>query len=142
MHLQGVSNFSVTFPDSYEEFHGFVDSGLYHLPKRPTSINTAYIITLFRTLLGEDNSILDDSWNEWSGANYITNSVPAHLKLQRLTFHKINEHIHSSTQGFTYVMMCELSDALLDLPRTLCFVEKIRNRMCGHTALYTIDQYF
>ncbi len=64
--------------------------------------------------------------------------VPQKLGLQRLTLNKKT----SKSGQFTYILMCELSEALAHLPDALDFVQVMRDRQCGFTALYSVDHFF
>ena len=125
----------------------FIDPSLPVLPKRSSNPNVAYIISIFRSVGNLDN--LDRTWTVWSGADFIVTHAPKELKLQRLTLHKVVEitdddtsDVISSKDGFSYVLICELSEALGHLCRAREFVDKIRMRECGYTSLYKVDHYF
>ena len=78
----------LTLTGKYCELYTFVDKHTSHLPKRPSNPNTAYILSAFLSPGGNlDN--LDKTWSYWSGADYIVENIPSHLKLERVSFHKI-----------------------------------------------------
>jgi hypothetical protein len=134
----------------YRELHTFVDPRIPLLPKRPSNPNTAYIVSAFMTSGNLDN--LDRTWSYWSGADYIVENIPQSLKLERVTFHKIiNDSSSSSTgttigdrkpAGFSYVLLCELSEALADINRAREFIDHLKFRQCGVSSLYVIDHFF
>ena len=122
---------------AYEEMYTFIDPTVPLLPKRSYNPNVAYMISMFEAD-EETTHQLDRKWGLWSGADFIATRIPPQLKLQRLTLHK-----RGSRKGnFMYILMCELSEALAHLPVALEFVETIRARQCGYTALYSIDHFF
>ncbi len=121
---------------AYGEMYTFVDPVLPFLPKRSSNPNVAYIVSSFKTV--GNHEALDHTWSIWSGADFIVANVPDDLKLQRITLHK-----KVSPGGtFSYVLICELNEALTYLWRTKGFVDKIRSRECGFTSLYTVDHFF
>ena len=108
---------------------------------------------------------LDRTWSYWSGADYIVENIPASLKLERITFHKILHNGGSSAPGggdmgaggggacgggatsgggggFSYVLLCELGEALADLNRAREFIDHLKFRQCGVSSLYVIDHFF
>jgi hypothetical protein len=99
---------------------------------------------------------LDRTWSYWSGADYIVENIPQSLKLERVTFHKIiNDSTSCSTgtaavtvvgdrkpAGFSYVLLCELSEALADINRAREFIDHLKFRQCGVSSLYVIDHFF
>lgn len=98
---------------------------------------------------------LDRTWSYWSGADYIVENIPPSLKLERVTFHKIiniNDSTVSTTIGgagsdrkpisFSYVLLCELSEALADINRAREFIDHLKFRQCGVSSLYVIDHFF
>ena len=114
----------------------FIDPALPFLPKRSSSPNVAYIVSAFKS--EGDPDTLDHTWSIWSGADFIVANVPDDLKLQRVTLHKQVK----SGGTFSYVLVCELNEGLSDIWRTKGFVDRIRSRECGFTALYTVDHFF
>ena len=115
----------------------FIDPTVPLLPKRSYNPNVAYMISMFEADEHTTHQ-LDRKWGLWSGADFIATRIPPQLQLQRLTLHKRSSH----TGNFMYILMCELSEALAHLPVALEFVETIRARQCGYTALYSIDHFF
>jgi hypothetical protein len=117
----------------------FVDPNVPLLPKRPSNPNTAYIVSAFRT--SGNLPELDSNWSYWSGADYILSQTPSHLHLQRITFHKI-KYSSQLSENFTYVLMCELGEALADANKAREIVDSLKYRQCGYSSLYTIDHFF
>ena len=74
--------------------------------------------------------------------------IPASLNLERVTFHKSLVHqtgagggSHHHGQGkdnFSYVLMCEVGEALADLNHAREFVDTLKYRQCGVTSMYVI----
>ena len=87
---------------------------------------------------------LDKTWSYWSGADYIVENIPSSLKLERVTFHKIVNNGAGSdrSHGFSYVLLCELGEALSDLNRAREFIDHLKFRQCGVSSLYVIDHFF
>jgi len=94
---------------------------------------------------------LDRSWTYWSGADYVVEHIPKCLSLERVTFHKSllhqvagpggHHHHHHHGQGkdnFSYVLMCEVGEALSDLNHAREFVDTLKYRQCGVTSMYVI----
>ena len=44
--------------------------------------------------------------------------------------------------GFSYVLLCELSEALADVNRAREFIDHLKFRQCGVSSLYVIDHFF
>lgn len=64
--------------------------------------------------------------------------LPQNLGLRRITFHKKLW----PDGGITYILMCECIN-LLDHVTVACgFVEQLRARCCGYTALYKSAEKF
>lgn len=86
---------------------------------------------------------LDKTWSYWSGADYIVENIPPSLKLERVTFHKIiNSAATVDRNGFSYVLLCELGEALADINRAREFIDHLKFRQCGVSSLYIIDHFF
>jgi hypothetical protein len=105
---------------------------------------------------------LDRTWSYWSGADYIVENIPPSLKLERITFHKIVggnggggpptsttaagvvDHRTGTKAGggFSYVLLCELGEAMADLNRAREFIDHLKFRQCGVSSLYVIDHFF
>ena len=43
---------------------------------------------------------------------------------------------------FSYVLLCEIGEALLDVNRSREFIDTLKYRQCGVTSLYVIDHFF
>ncbi|XP_023241487.1 uncharacterized protein LOC111639776 [Centruroides sculpturatus] len=100
--------------------------------------NVGFIISAFRVFPGEDREKLERHWLVWTGANLIYHRLPRHLGLTRITLHKKV----FPERGINYVMVCECA-TLLDYVTEACvFVDHLRARCCGHTALYRIVDVF
>lgn len=143
--------FSDFFTGGYLEMHTFVGRRTPLLPKRPSNPNTAYVVSAFKTAGNLDN--LDRTWTYWSGADYIVENIPKHLKLERLTFHKLRpphvggtERGETSTpttaSGFSYVLLCEVGEALSDVTRAMEFIDTLKYRQCGVASMYVVDHFF
>jgi len=128
------------FIGGYRELHTFVERQTPLLPKRPSNPNTAYILSAFMTSGNLDN--LDKTWSYWSGADYIVENIPPSLKLERVTFHKILNNAVGERNDFSYVLLCELGEALSDLNRAREFIDHLKFRQCGVSSLYVIDHFF
>jgi len=94
---------------------------------------------------------LDKTWTYWSGADYIVENIPPSLQLERVTFHKVagsgsGADSAASTERqsacFSYVLLCELSEAMADLNRAREFIDHLKFRQCGISSLYVIDHFF
>jgi len=91
---------------------------------------------------------LDKTWSYWSGADYIVENIPPSLRLERVTFHKL--HWSAADGGteqraggcFSYVLLCELGEAMADLNRAREFIDHLKFRQCGISSLYVIDHFF
>jgi len=132
---------------SYKELHTFIGRHTTLLPKRPSNPNTAYIVSAFMTSGNLDS--LDKTWSYWSGADFIVENMPASLKLERITFHKVvvagsaAASQDDERQGcFSYVLLCELGEAMADLNRAREFIDHLKFRQCGISSLYVIDHFF
>lgn len=123
----------------YCEKHTFVDRRASLLPKRPSNPNAAYIVSAFKTAGNLDS--LDRTWTYWSGADYIVENIPKALRLERVTFHKLKHGGHEK-ENFSYVLLCEVSEALSDMNRAREFIDTLKYRQCGVTSLYVIDHFF
>ena len=44
--------------------------------------------------------------------------------------------------SFSYVLLCELGEALADLNRAREFIDHLKFRQCGVSSLYVIDHFF
>jgi len=109
------------------------------LPKRPSNPNTAFIVSAFKTAGNLDS--LDKTWTYWSGADYIVENIPKNLKLERVTFHKLRVGLQEK-DNFSYVLLCEIGEALGDLNRAREFIDTLKYRQCGVTSMYVIDHFF
>ena len=124
----------------------FIDPSLPFLPKKPANQNVGYIVTVFRSI--GNQATLDQSWATWSGANFIAAHAPQELKLQRLSLHRMYmcdpepEVPISCDSRFSYVLVCELGEALSHLCIAREFVDKLWTRECGYTSLYVLDMSF
>jgi len=52
---------------------------------------------------------------------------------------------HSQGYGkdnFSYVLMCEVAEALSDMNHAREFVDTLKYRQCGVTSMYVIDHFF
>lgn len=116
----------------------FVARGTALLPKRPSNPNTAYIVSAFKTAGNLDN--LDRTWTYWSGADYIVENIPRSLRLERVTFHKLK--YGAEKENFSYVLLCEVGEALADVNRAREFIDSLKYRQCGVTSMYVIDHFF
>ncbi|GFY06374.1 uncharacterized protein TNCV_3651611 [Trichonephila clavipes] len=116
----------------YEEVASIVKPSLDCLSQEPVTDHTGYIISAFRVFPGEDREKLEKNWLTWTGARQVYNSLPKHLGLKRLTFHKKL----FPDGGITYVLMCECSTLVEHVTEALVFVDHLRARCCGYTALY------
>lgn len=126
---------------SYKELHTFIGRHTTLLPKRPNNPNTAYIVSAFMTSGNLDS--LDKTWSYWSGADYIVENIPPSLKLERVTFHKVTTGGGCERRGcFSYVLLCELGEAMADLNRAREFIDHLKFRQCGISSLYVIDHFF
>ena len=121
----------------------FVSHGTPLLPKRPSNPNAAFIVSAFKTAGNLDS--LDRSWTYWSGADYVVEHIPKSLGLERVTFHKLLRqsagHGHAK-DSFSYVLMCEVAEALADMNHAREFVDTLKYRQCGVTSMYVIDHFF
>lgn len=122
----------------YIEMHTFVGRRTPLLPKRPSNPNTAYIVSAFKTAGNLDS--LDKTWTYWSGADYIVENLPKHLKLERVTFHKL-KYGHEK-DNFSYVLLCEMGEALSDVTRAMEFIDTLKYRQCGVASMYVVDHFF
>lgn len=120
------------FSAGYEEVATIVKPSLDCLTKRPVTNKTGYIISAFRVFPGEDREKLERNWLTWTGARQVYKCLPKHLGLRRLTFHKKL----FPDGGITYVLMCECSALVEHVTEALVFVDHLRARCCGYTALY------
>ncbi|GFY51111.1 uncharacterized protein TNIN_253151 [Trichonephila inaurata madagascariensis] len=120
------------FMSGYEEVASIVKPSLDCLSQEPVTCHTGYIISAFRVFPGEDREKLEKNWLTWTGARQVYNSLPKHLGLKRLTFHKKL----FPDGGITYVLMCECSTLVEHVTEALVFVDHLRARCCGYTALY------
>ncbi|XP_015913494.1 uncharacterized protein [Parasteatoda tepidariorum] len=116
----------------YEEVASIVKPSLDCLAKQPIDDRTGYIISAFRVFPGEDREKLERNWLTWTGARQVYKCLPKHLGLRRLTFHKKL----FPDNGITYVLMCECSALVEHVTEALVFVDHLRARCCGYTALY------
>ncbi|XP_055930163.1 uncharacterized protein LOC129960640 [Argiope bruennichi] len=112
----------------YEEVASIVKPSL----NSAISSRTGFIISAFRVFPGEDREKLEKNWLTWTGARQVYTSLPKHLGLRRLTFHKKL----FPDGGITYVLMCECSALVEHVTEALVFVDHLRARCCGYTALY------
>jgi len=125
----------------YKELHTFIGRHTTLIPKRPSNPNTAYIVSAFMTSGNLDS--LDKTWSYWSGADYIVENIPPSLKLERITFHKVVVQDVCERPGcFSYVLLCELGEAMADLNRAREFIDHLKFRQCGISSLYVIDHFF
>jgi len=125
----------------------FVSQNTPLLPKRPSNPNAAFIVSAFKTAGNLDS--LDRSWTYWSGADYVVEHIPKSLNLERVTFHKLIRQPGGSHGGhgagkdnFSYVLMCEVGEALADINHAREFVDTLKYRQCGVTSMYVIDHFF
>jgi len=121
----------------------FVSQTTPLLPKRPSNPNAAFIVSAFKTAGNLDS--LDRSWTYWSGADYVVEHIPKSLNLERVTFHKLLRQGGSQGHGkenFSYVLMCEVGEALADINHAREFVDTLKYRQCGVTSMYVIDHFF
>jgi len=125
---------------SYKELHTFIGRQTTLVPKRPSNPNTAYIVSAFMTSGNLDS--LDKTWSYWSGADYIVENIPPSLKLERITFHKVVVDGCERRGCFSYVLLCELGEAMADLNRAREFIDHLKFRQCGISSLYVIDHFF
>lgn len=100
--------------------------------------NLGFIISAFRVFPGEDREKLERHWLVWTGANLIYHRLPRHLGLTRITLHKKV----FPERGINYVMVCECATLLDNVTEACVFVDHLRARCCGHTALYRIVDVF
>jgi len=90
----------------------------------------------------------DRSWTYWSGADYVVEHIPKSLRLERVTFHKLLRHGSGVSHGghgkdnFSYVLMCDVAEALADINHAREFVDTLKYRQCGVTSMYAIDHFF
>lgn len=94
-----------------------------------------------------DAHSLDRSWTYWSGADYVVEHIPKSLHLERVTFHKLLRqpgagHSSQGKDNFSYVLMCEVGEALADINHAREFVDTLKYRQCGVTSMYVIDHFF
>ncbi|XP_076324177.1 uncharacterized protein LOC143232507 isoform X2 [Tachypleus tridentatus] len=122
----------------YEEVATIARPPIDMLPKTPSSDKTGYIISAFRVLPGEDREKLERSWLMWSGARLIYKRLPQRLGLRRITFHKKVCPDH----GITYILLCECATLMERVTEACVFVDQLRARCCGYTALYRIVEPF
>ena len=121
----------------YEELYTVFDHDLDPHPRIPTNTNTAYILTVFKTINSDLHS-MEMRWASWSGADYVMAHAPQDIGLRRLSFFR-----RLGKNGtFTYILLCECSHALAYMARTMEFVENIRTRKCGYTGIYTVNHSF
>lgn len=106
--------------------------------KTACSMKAGYIISAFRVFPGEDREKLERSWLTWTGARQIYKRLPKHLGLRRMAFHK---KIYPDI-GITYVLMCECTSLMDYVTEACCFVDQLRARCCGYTALYRVADFF
>ena len=128
---------------SYSEMYTFVSASTPLLPKRPSNPNAAFIVSAFKTAGNLES--LDRSWTYWSGADYVVEYIPKSLSLERVTFHKLLRHGGGGAGGkdnFSYVLMCEVGEALADQNHAREFVDTLKYRQCGVTSMYVIDHFF
>ncbi|GIY35641.1 uncharacterized protein CEXT_592141 [Caerostris extrusa] len=118
----------IFFQAGYEEVASIIKPSL----DDPIPNRTGYIISAFRVFPGEDREKLEKNWLTWTGARQVYTSLPRHLGLRRLTFHKKL----FPDGGITYVLMCECSALVQHVTEALVFVDHLRARCCGYTALY------
>jgi len=88
---------------------------------------------------------LDKTWSYWSGADFIVENMPSSLKLERITFHKVVAAAAQDDERqscFSYVLLCELGEAMADLNRAREFIDHLKFRQCGISSLYVIDHFF
>jgi len=118
----------------------FVSQSTPLLPKRPSNPNAAFIVSAFKTAGNLDS--LDRSWTYWSGADYVVEHIPKSLNLERVTFHKLLRPGGHGKENFSYVLMCEVGEALADINHAREFVDTLKYRQCGVTSMYVIDHFF
>jgi len=122
----------------YSEMYTFVNPETPLLPKRPSNPNAAFIVSAFKTAGNLES--LDRSWTYWSGAEHVVEHIPKNLSLERVTFHKLLRP--GGKDSFSYVLMCEVGEALSDLNHAREFVDTLKYRQCGVTSMYVIDHFF
>ncbi|XP_076357057.1 uncharacterized protein LOC143250437 isoform X2 [Tachypleus tridentatus] len=122
----------------YEEVATIARPPIDMLPKTPTTNNTGYIISAFRVFPGEDREKLERSWLMWTGARLIYKRLPRRLGLRRITFHKKI----CPERGITYVLLCECAALMERVTEACVFVDQLRARCCGYTALYRVVDIF
>jgi len=74
----------------------------------------------------------------------VVEHIPKFLSLERVTFHKLlRQGGHGQARdNFSYVLMCEVAEALSDLNHAREFVDTLKYRQCGVTSMYVIDHFF
>ncbi|XP_076311404.1 uncharacterized protein LOC143225589 isoform X1 [Tachypleus tridentatus] len=122
----------------YEEVATIARPPIDMLPKAPTTSKTGYIISAFRVFPGEDREKLERSWLMWTGARLIYKRLPRLLGLRRITFHKKI----CPERGITYVLLCECAALMERVTEACVFVDQLRARCCGYTALYRVVDIF
>ena len=135
--LEGHGNLQVHHQAGFSELYTFGPPPLTRTPKGLNGNETnAFIAIVFKA---EGNfERLDETWQKWSGADFIQLHLPKEVKLQRLVLYK--RKVPHGT--FMYVLLSELKNGLAYTNSILDLIERLNERSCGYASLYVIDDLY
>lgn len=119
----------------YKEEETIAREGTTILPKRPANDNTIYYLMAFKTDGNAES--LAVSWRTWTGADFVLWKCPEELGLQRVSFYK---HLAPNVDDVMFILLSECSEGLTNHLAALHFLERLRDRRCGHVGVYKLDQ--
>ncbi|XP_060072896.1 uncharacterized protein LOC132552720 [Ylistrum balloti] len=126
----------VSEPGCYDELECIARNDVSQLPRTPVSKDSVYILSSFRAT--EQTQNLEKIWKVWSGANYILWKCPKQLNIRRITFLRTT----TSTDPFSYLVLCECEEGLNFLNHAKEFSDRLRQRWCGLVGLYKVERYY
>ncbi|ESO01380.1 hypothetical protein HELRODRAFT_174935 [Helobdella robusta] len=65
-----------------------------------------------------------------------------HQHYHNYNYHCSNNENFNDDDSFSYVLLCEIGDALVDMNRTREFIDTLKYRQCGVTSMCVIDHFF
>lgn len=136
--LEGHGNLQVHHQAGFTELFSGGKPTIGRTPKMQNNARnlTAYLITVFRA---EGNfEKLDETWQKWSGAEFVKCHLPKDVRVGRVVLHK-RAVLHGTLM---YVLFCELCNGLVYINSILDLVERVNERSCGYASLYVIDELF